>query len=640
MIILKKLFIENFKGQKMIELSLSLLTDIFGANKAGKTTIADSVFWLLFNKNSQGEEKFQIRPLDSDGKQIDHIVITVIGTFEIDGQEFVLKKSQHQKWSTTRGTAIQEMKGNENKFEIDEIPKSEKDFKEFIDSMVPEEVFKLITNPQAFVSKKWKEQRDILLKLTTDVTDQDVINENPEYVHLREKLDRFTVAELTLKTQTAIKGLKDRKIEIPSRVDELSKQIVETDISAAELQKNALLEQITEAEALEEDSSKALEEVNQLRKEIMDSEFQISGVQQKANLEVSEKRRTVQNEVSSLKNSFNDLAREIVQSENEITRKKERVFQCTADKNKLVEQWKEVNALTFDEKELICTFCGQSFEKERQEHIQSEFEKNKIDKLDVISQMGLRLKTEIETLEKDYVSTQELIDALKATQASLETDIATVSKSLELLPTQADFTTNTEYNELMLINQSKKSQLEGMSTGAEYRQQLKIKKTGLREELESVQKSLNGVASNDKTIERIAELRAEEKELAQKIANQEQGLFLLECFTKAKMNLVSQKINSLFKVVNWKLFADQLNGGYTETCECTVNGVPYSSLNSAAKTQAGLDIINSLQKFYGKSAPIFIDNRESCTEIPKMDCQIINFYVSPSDGELRVVATC
>ena len=43
---------------------------------------------------------------------------------------------------------------------------------------------------------------------------------------------------------------------------------------------------------------------------------------------------------------------------------------------------------------------------------------------------------------------------------------------------------------------------------------------------------------------------------------------------------------------------------------------------------AGLDIINTLCKFYGVCAPIFIDNRESVNDIIETESQIINLVVN------------
>jgi hypothetical protein len=69
----------------------------------------------------------------------------------------------------------------------------------------------------------------------------------------------------------------------------------------------------------------------------------------------------------------------------------------------------------------------------------------------------------------------------------------------------------------------------------------------------------------------------------------------------------------------------------------TVGGVGYNSgLNNAARINGGLDVIRTLQKHYGIAPPVVIDNRESCTEIPAMDCQIVNLIVSPQDKTLRI----
>ena len=97
-IILKSLRIENFKGIKSLDVNFSNKTSIKGQNAAGKTTIFDAFTWLLFNKNSAGEEKFDVRPLDKDGKQIDNVEIKVVAVLNVDGKEVELSKVQKQNW--------------------------------------------------------------------------------------------------------------------------------------------------------------------------------------------------------------------------------------------------------------------------------------------------------------------------------------------------------------------------------------------------------------------------------------------------------------------------------------------------------------------------------------------------------------
>ena len=98
--------------------------------------------------------------------------------------------------------------------------------------------------------------------------------------------------------------------------------------------------------------------------------------------------------------------------------------------------------------------------------------------------------------------------------------------------------------------------------------------------------------------------------------------------------MVSERVNSLFSYVDWKMYETQVNGGEKEICECTVDGVPYGTLNTAKKVNAGLDIINAFSKIYNLYAPIWIDNRESVTEILPTESQIINLIVSPENKSL------
>lgn len=53
---IRSLHMENFKGIKSLDVTFSGKTKISGQNAVGKTTIFDAFTWLLFNKNSAGEE--------------------------------------------------------------------------------------------------------------------------------------------------------------------------------------------------------------------------------------------------------------------------------------------------------------------------------------------------------------------------------------------------------------------------------------------------------------------------------------------------------------------------------------------------------------------------------------------------------
>lgn len=134
---------------------------------------------------------------------------------------------------------------------------------------------------------------------------------------------------------------------------------------------------------------------------------------------------------------------------------------------------------------------------------------------------------------------------------------------------------------------------------------------------------------------RIEKLQEEEKNYSQQLADAELEENRLLRYEKARMSLITDRVNGLFKYVRFKMFETNINGGEEPCCETMLNGVPYSDLNTAGRIKAGIDIINALSNHYNVYAPIFLDNRESVTEIPETESQVINLVVSPKDKKLR-----
>ena len=133
----------------------------------------------------------------------------------------------------------------------------------------------------------------------------------------------------------------------------------------------------------------------------------------------------------------------------------------------------------------------------------------------------------------------------------------------------------------------------------------------------------------------MAALEARGKDLAQQIADIEREEYTIQQFTKIKIDECEKRINAKFRCVAFRLFDYTLEGNPVETCIPLIGGVAYGSANTAAQVNAGLDIINALSRFYGVSAPIFIDNRESVNEIIPTQSQIINLVVT-NDKQLSI----
>lgn len=202
-------------------------TRISGANATGKTTIFDAFTWLLFGKDSLGSSDFDIRPLDANGKMIDNIEISVEAKISVDGNEYELKKVQKQKWVKKRGTGTTELQGNINEFGINGYPKSQKDFKDFIAGIIDEDIFTLITNPAAFNALPWKKQREILMKFVGTFSDAEIAETFGErYTKLIPELRIASTEDILKKYTKAKTALNKDMVEIPARIDEISKQLV------------------------------------------------------------------------------------------------------------------------------------------------------------------------------------------------------------------------------------------------------------------------------------------------------------------------------------------------------------------------------------------------------------------------------
>ena len=99
---------------------------------------------------------------------------------------------------------------------------------------------------------------------------------------------------------------------------------------------------------------------------------------------------------------------------------------------------------------------------------------------------------------------------------------------------------------------------------------------------------------------------------------------------------MKQSINSHFEYARFKMFNVLVNGNIEECCETTYKGVPYRSMNNAARMNVGLDIINALTKYFKVDAPVFIDNAEAVTSFIPCHSQVIQLFVDATFKELTV----
>ena len=595
---IKTLKLENFKGIKDLTIDFKDTTNIYGDNAVGKTTIFDAYSWLLWDKDSLNRKDFAIKPYDKNGDEVHNLESIVEGDFVFGDTDLNLKKIYKEVWTKKRGSTQAEFTGHTTDYYINSVPVKKKEYNERIASVISEDNFNLLSNPLYFNHFLVKtERREILLSLIEDVKPEDIIAKNKDLGDL--DLETYTVDELKKIAKDAARKINKDIESIPARIDELDKsKIHDIDFDALEFRKRSTLPAIKEIDEKLADASKMAEGMTEITEKIT--------ALQKEKSDLAEKYQNKRFEVN-LKNKNVLLEKEHDKLALEEAKKNIEKLKDLVEKAR--EEWQEVHKEQY-QGDFKCPTCGQDLLPDQIEKTMANFNKKKSEKLANIEEKAKDLKIKIEECEK--------LIAIYEVKEYKEEDLPTEPIRLQEIDKELD---------------EAKAKLSDFSL--DDKKDLLEKKDSLNADLEEINKKLSLQGQNEKIDERIKELEEQEKELAKAYEEQQRIIYLCEEYTKAYVDLVSDKINDSFDLVKFKLFENQINGGITETCEATFEGVPYSDLNNAAKINAGLDVINSLSEKLDLKVPIFIDNAESVNELIKTDTQLVRLVVS-KDKELRI----
>jgi len=640
---LLKLSLKNFKGIKEFTLDTNggKNTNIYGDNGTGKTTIFDAFTWLLFDKDSSDRSKFDIQPLDKQGNVIHMIDTEVEGVLDIDGKTITLKKILREKWVKKRGEAESELKGTETLYYINDVPVKQSEYKAYINELIDESIFKMITNPLYFgLVLKWQDRRKVLLDMVGDVTNEDVISSRNDLKELAFLLNNTDIETLKKSIVARKKKLNDDIKAIPYRIDELNNTIQEFDFEALEFRKKFIQTAIDNIEAKLADSSKIDEEVLKDKKRLYELQSELMMIEQEAKNEVYKEYEQLNKELQNTLIELNTEKSRLAQQEILIENAEEEIERLKKENEELREKWREENKkeLTFDENLFVCPVCKRPFEEAdieaKKEEMLKNFNFEKAETLKKITAQGKENNRKIEELKKKISEIN--VEEIQAKIIVLDKRAKDIKAKIDNFKPVINLDNNERYKGIKSEIETIENKLSKQYINTE-KDELKKKLVELKKELEQVNSKLAYKEHNEKAKARIEELKKQERELARQIAELERQEFLAEEFIKAKVELLQSKIDSKFKYVKFKMFDIQVNGGIAETCEPMVNGVPFSTnLNSGARINAGLDIINALCDYYNIQAPIFIDNKESITKLIETKSQVISLIVSERDKKLRV----
>lgn len=634
---LLQLYLKNFKGVKEYRFAPNgANAEINGDNATGKTTLIDGFFFLLFGKDSQGKADFEIKTLQPDGNQIHNLDHEVEGVFLIDEKPLSLKKVFSEVWTKKRGTTTPAFTGHTTKYYVDDVPVKEKEYKAKIESLIDENIFRLLTDPRHLNSINWKDRRDIILTVCGDVSDDDVI-QSANLDGLKDILGDHSIDDQKKIINEKRKKINDGLKEIPARIDELKSTLpAPADLSAL----NHELANVQQEKTFLQEEKRRLEESDgqaQLKADIATKKAELQTIKTNHQTNIREMKSDHEARLSEKEKALSALERKKTEAEqNRDAAQVKRNAKNKEVESKLAE-WMKEDGQEFDyDDETTCSRCGQSLppdqiEKARQTALET-FNKTKAAALDRIDKEGVELKAEAARFDQMAAKFITDIEQAKADIETIKTEIAGIKdqiKEVESTPMPDSYATTEK--EIKYLESRLESQEKPDTT--ELDQQIQ-ERTDRETEINNQIAAENQRAKSDA---RINELESQEKKLAAEYEKLEGHLNMIDAFVIAKVNLLEEKINSRFMITKFKLFDRQINGGVNEMCVATFNGVPYPSMNNAAKINVGLDIINALSEHHDFTAPIWIDNAEAVTSYIDTRAQVIRLNVSAGHKELTVI---
>ena len=653
---LKKLQLENFQGIR----SYTLEPDgqnmaVYGDNQTGKTTIYNAFTWLLFDRPSTDEKNYS--PKTAKGAEFEsNLTHAVEGTLQDDIHgTVILRKEYKEVYTRKRSSATAEFTGHRTDYFVDGVPTIERDYKLKVATFTgKEEAAKQLTMPDYFARvMDWQDRRKLLVDMVGDVGDDEIYKTHPELKELLQYAEKEGSLEMrspdevrTIEAAKAAQINKELNV-LPSRIDEATKALqraistrplaeVERDLKEQEYLLDELFEKRADFKidaAMEKQA-----QIEKLKSAMLDIKHSISDDFAKASLHVAEQNKAVDLEISQAKRaveSRESLARKAHMAQDKLliglqTLKRTR--------DNLMEDYNTIKACEWAGDE-ICPTCKQPIPPEDIEKSKTEFDKRKSEQLEriqaevkekasreSIKEIERRIKTseqEIKTLTTEYEAAEKtLLDTLakpRATPPELpkaeETEsYKKLNERLQELQHEANVDTDTHVLDRMISEASTK--------------------------ISTLQKESILAAACAEAQERVTELQAKQKQLGIEYEKSHHAIYLAEQFSKAKADMLSDKINARFESVTFRLFTAQVNGGLKEECEVMIpdgkgNSIAYKSANNAAKINAGLEIIGELARFYRREMPVFVDNAESVTQLRKIKPQVIRLIVSEHDKELR-----
>lgn len=636
---LLSLALKNFKGHKDLAFTFDDITILSGANGTGKTSVFDAFCWLLTGKDSLGrvcgtgqKGEATIRPRQADGELLRVVEVSVTGWFKIDGPDvYTLQRIFCETYSTDKNSGEKFFKGNTTKYFINGVPTPAAKYEAWVKEHMNPETLKLTSDPAYFPGLPWQDQRALLLKIAGDVDDSTVLEAHPELQPLGALLERLSVSDIkamaAAKLKLANKAVKEGMVRIDQTVS-LAGNATEGDLAAQIAKQEELVKAQDEAVTQAESACLVGDYELSLKRDLEHISREADLVRQKFEAAAEAARREAYQKGHELSWKMTRAKAEMDSIASRHFQAKKTISDLQNEKEALYQEYDKVYEESIDAFG-PCPYCGQPLPEDKKAEMVSRHKRDKALRLEAIVKKGKGInellsqaEAAAEDLHAEFLKKEAEYHDLRAQDLAPKP----AAGSVEDLP---------EYQELMEKKRKAEQALAGAQVPDKSAELSNLEEA--RRIRTQLQYKLGELQGRMKILQTITTLRQDLQTQRENADEASEQLRLVTQFVAAKCRMVSDKVNTLFPGLQWRLFQQNVtNDDIVETCELTAHGVGYRDLSQGEKIRAGLVIVNTLQEMLQAVNPVWIDGAESITFTPVVKSQLVLLKAQENKNKLDV----
>ena len=624
-IAIKEIHIRNFKGVKEQDLEFGEKVLISGGNRKGKTTIYDAYLWCIFGQT--GKTNVEVRPLDANNNIVHKLNTSVCVVLNIGERDIKIERKLVEKWYA-EGTPEEKLKGTETTCLIDDIPYKVRQYKEKLNALCDYEKWFMLSNINNFWSYKIDERRKLLISMAKKINEEEITKDYP-IIYKGVIKEKRELSEIEAQYKAIKKKANDEISSIPSKVAALNAMKCDADFKSIMAEKQGLDAKISVLDL----ELQGYGTHNYELQEYLKQHDEFIRNMQVAELEWQDARiKCIGNIAKQIDNITDELRslhfKEMEQgNNNEYNKKKLESLSNQFEDLKL--QWRDVNETKFNYSQTdICPVCGRPYTEEMKaseyENAVAEFNKQKSVQLAKIQGEASEIKERMVIL-KGIINTYEQIDRMHATS-----DINLKEQKLNELNTKKHELKTCEWKDSEQY-QTFSSQLDELEKSKPQENKdnsfetIQKEKANLLSRRDELVKELGKMELNKKIDSEINEMNAQSISLSQIIVDCNEALRQASEYKKAKINIISAKVNSYFSFVHWRFYEQNIgNDELKDVCiAIDENGIDYGNTNDGTVINMGVDVINGISKAFDIYVPLFVDRKESAESIVETHQQTI-----------------